>query len=179
MQEYLDRRYALAFYEILEARGRVEECLKELDEVVGIIDDSEDLLEIINHPDLSTSKKKQLFEDIFKGKIESSVLSFLLIIIEKNRMLELDGILEEMKKIHMERQHTIEAIVETVVPLTSEERNTLIEKLNKKYNKTIILKEQINEAILGGVFIKVANDIIDGTVKSKLMEMKKLVLKRK
>jgi F-type H+-transporting ATPase subunit delta len=179
MQEYLDRRYALAFYETLESRGRVEECLKELDEVVGIIDDCKELLEIIKHPDLSTSKKKQLFEDIFKGKIEDSILSFLLVIIEKNRMLELDGILEEMKKLHMERQHTVEAIVETVVPLTNEERNTLIDKLNKKYNKTIILTEKINEAIIGGVFIRVGNDIIDGTVKSKLAEMKKLVLKRK
>jgi F-type H+-transporting ATPase subunit delta len=177
MQEYLDKRYALAFYELVEEKGKVEESLNELAEVVNIINENKDLLEIIKHPDLSTSKKKQLFESIFKGKIDESVLAFLLLIIEKNRILELDGIVEETKKLHFERKNTIEAFVETVVPLTAEERKALVDKLQKKYGKTIILEEQINEAILGGVFVRVGNDIIDGTVKSKLEEMKRLALK--
>lgn len=177
MLEYLDRRYALAFYELVEEKGKVEICLKELAEVVDIIDNNKELLEILKHPDLSTSKKKQLFESIFKDNVENSVLSFLLVIIEKNRILELNGILEEINKLHLERKHTVEAFIETVVPLTDEERSVLKAKLEKKYNKSIILKETINEAILGGVLVRVENEIIDGTIKSKLEKMKKLALK--
>jgi F-type H+-transporting ATPase subunit delta len=177
MHEYLDKRYALAFYELAEEKGKALEYLNELAEVIKIIDENKEFLQIINHPNLSTSKKKQLFESIFKGKIEESILSFLLIIIEKNRMLEIDGILEEVKKIHLKRNKTVEAYVETVVPLTNEERDALINKLQRKYNKTIIIKEEINKDIIGGVFVRVGNDIIDGTIKLKLEEMRKLALK--
>lgn len=177
MHEYLDRRYALAFYELAEEKGKALEYLNELAEVIKIINENKEFLQIINHPNLSTSKKKQLFESIFKGKIEESILSFLLIIIEKNRMLEIDGILEEVKKIHLNRNKTVEAYVQTVVPLTDEERDALINKLKRKYNKTIILKEEINKDIIGGVFVRVGNDIIDGTIKLKLEEMRKLALK--
>jgi F-type H+-transporting ATPase subunit delta len=177
MHEYLDRRYALAFYELAEEKGKALEYLNELAEVIKIINENKEFLQIINHPNLSTSKKKQLFESIFKGKIEESILSFLLVIIEKNRMLEIDGILAEVKKIHLNRNKTVEAYVQTVVPLTDEERDALINKLKRKYNKTIILKEEINKDIIGGVFIRVGNDIIDGTIKLKLEEMRKLALK--
>jgi F-type H+-transporting ATPase subunit delta len=177
MHEYLDRRYALAFYELAEEKGKALELLNELAEIIKIINENKEFLQIIKHPDLSTSKKKQLFESIFKGKIEDSILSFLLILIEKNRMLEIDGILEEVKKIHLNRNKTVDAYVETVVPLTNEERDALINKLQRKYNKTIILEEEINKDIIGGVFVRVGNDIIDGTIKSKLKEMRKLALK--
>jgi F-type H+-transporting ATPase subunit delta len=177
MHEYLDKKYALAFYELAEERGKAEEYLNELADIIKIIDGNKELLQIIKHPDLSTSKKKQLFESIFKGKIEDSILSFLLIIIEKNRMLEIDGILEEVKKIRLNRNKTINAYVETVVPLESEERDALINNLQRKYNKTIVLKEQINKDIIGGVFVRVGNDVIDGTIKFKLKEMRKFALK--
>jgi F-type H+-transporting ATPase subunit delta len=41
------------------------------------------------------------------------------------------------------------------------------------------LEEEINKDIIGGVFVRVGNDIIDGTIKTKLKEMRKLALKTK
>jgi F-type H+-transporting ATPase subunit delta len=177
MHEYLYKRYALAFYEIGEEKERVEEYLNELKEVVRLIDENEQLLEIIKHPDLSTSKKKQLFNNIFSGKIDDDILSFLLILIEKNRMLELDDILQEVEKIHLDRMKVLDAYVKTVIPLTDEEKNALIEKLQKKYARTIVLKEEIDKDIIGGVFIRVGNHIMDGTIKSKFENIRKLTLK--
>jgi len=83
-----------------------------------------------------------------------------------------------MEKIHLERMNTLLADVKTVIPLTEEEKKTLMTKLENKYDKKIILKEEIDESIIGGVFIKVGNDVIDGTIRNKLKEMRKLVLNR-
>ncbi len=177
MHEYLDRRYALAFYEIAQQRGKTDEYLKDISDVVAIINKSDDFLEIIKHPSLSTSRKKNVFESIFKGKIEADILSFLLILIDKNRILELNGILEELRKIHLEKSGTVDAYIKTVVPLTNEERIALKDKLQKKYNRTIVLREEIDEAIIGGVYIRVGNDIIDGTIRLKFEEIRKKALK--
>ncbi|MCM8711650.1 F0F1 ATP synthase subunit delta [Clostridium sp. SYSU_GA19001] len=175
--EYLDRRYALALYEISEEKGKQEEYLSELNEIIKIIEDNNDFLKLIKLPDFNTSKKKEIFQNIFKGKIQNDVLSFLLILIEKNRLIELKGIVEEIKKIHLEKKRTIDAFVKTVVPLSSEERKSLLDKLQKKYNKNVILNEEIDKSIIGGVYVRVGNDIIDGTIKGKYEEIKKLTLK--
>lgn len=177
MNEYLDRRYALALYEVAEEKGKVKEYLKELDEVTKLIMNNEAFLSIIKHPHLSTSRKKEMFSDIFKGKISDDILSFLMILLEKNRLLEISGQLEEMNKIYLERNNTLSAHVKTVVPLDNDQKNELIKKLEQKYNKKILLNEEIDKDIIGGVYVRVGNDVIDGTIKSKFEEIKKITVK--
>lgn len=178
MYEYLDRRYALAIYKVAEEKGKVEQYLEELRNIVALIDGDENFQELIKHPQVSTSSKKKLFEQVFKGKVDEDLLSFLLVLIEKGRILQLEGKLREMEKIHLEKNNTVIGNVTTVIPLDGEERKTLVEKLERKFNKKVLLKEHIDSSIIGGVYVQVENEVIDGTVKSKLEEMKKLMLKR-
>jgi len=177
MHEYLDRRYALALYEAAEEKGKAEEYLDELNEIIKVMQVNEEFLQIVRHPHLSTSRKKDMFESIFKGRVHDDVLSFILILIEKNRISNLNGILEEMKKIHLERNRTVIAYVKTVVPLKDEEKASLKEKLQKKYNMNVILNEELDKDIIGGVFVRIGNDVIDGTIKAKFDEIRKLTLK--
>lgn len=178
MYEYLDRRYALALYQVAEEKGKVDEYLEDLRQIVDIIDKSEDFQQIIKHPQISTSKKKQTFISLFKGNVDEELLSFLLILIEKDRILYLKEKLNEMEKIHLERKNTLEAIVKTVLPLSKDQKHKLRAKLSEMYDKNIMLREELDNSIIGGVYVRVGNNVIDGTIKSKLDEMKKVVLKR-
>ncbi len=90
MYEYLDRRYALALYKVAEEKNKVNEYLKDLKEVVNIIKNSDDIYKILKHPEISTSRKKEIFTEIFKDKIDDGLLSFLLVLIEKDRILYLE-----------------------------------------------------------------------------------------
>lgn len=178
MYEYLDRRYALALYKVAEEKGKVEEYLEELRAVVALIKNDSNFLEVIRHPQVSTLNKKKLFNDIFQGKIDEDLLSFLLVLIDKGRILQLEGKLKEMEKINLEKSNTVVAKIKTVISLQDEEKKALIEKLEKKYSKKVLLEEEIDSSILGGVYVEVNNEVIDGTVKSKINEMKKLMLRR-
>jgi len=117
MYEYLDKRYALALYQVAEEKGKVEEYLNDLREICDLIDNNKDFYEVIKHPQISTRKKKQTFINIFKGKIDEELLSFLLILIEKDRMLFLREKLNEMEKIHLEKNNTLVAVVKSAIPL--------------------------------------------------------------
>lgn len=177
MYEYLDRRYALALYEVAEEKGKVQQYLQDLTEICDLIDNNKEFYEVIKHPQISTKKKKRTFINIFKGHIDEELLSFLLILIEKDRILFLKEKLKEMKKIDLERKNTIKGIVKTTIPLTNEEFDKLVLELEKKYNKHVILDQIIDKSILGGIYVRINNDVIDGTVKSKLEELKDLMLK--
>lgn len=178
MYEYLNKRYALAIYEIAEEKDKVENYLSELREVVSVINSNEEFLHVIQHPQISTSKKKEIFTNIFEKSLDEELIAFLLILIEKHRILFLHGILKEIEKIHLEKSNTLLANIKTVIPLKANERLDLISKLENVYKKTIILSEEIDSTLIGGVYVRVGNDVIDGTIKLKFEEMRKLMLKR-
>lgn len=177
MYEYLDRRYAVALYEVAEKKGKVQEYLKDLREICDIIDRNKEFHEVIKHPQIGTKQKKKTFINIFKGKIDEELLSFLLILIEKDRILFLREKLNQMEKVDLEHKNTFKGIVKTTIPLKEEEFNGLVSKLEAKYNKHIILEQIIDETILGGIYVRINNDVIDGTVKLKLEELEELMLK--
>ncbi|CAM2754686.1 F0F1 ATP synthase subunit delta [Hathewaya histolytica] len=176
MYEYLDKRYALALYEVGEKNGRVEEYLEDLREIVKMVKSDENFVKVIKHPQISTAKKREIFTLAFKNKIDDEVLSFLIILINKGRILYLEEKLKEMEKIYLERHNQLLAEVITAVPLIEVERRMLTRKLESKYDKTIILDEKVDETIIGGVYVRVGDDVIDGTIKSKLKDIEKLIL---
>ncbi|WP_102401442.1 F0F1 ATP synthase subunit delta [Haloimpatiens massiliensis] len=177
MYEYLDRRYALALYEVAEMKGKIDEYMNDLQEIVDLIKNNQEFLQVIKHPEITTSKKKKIFINVFKGKIDEDLLSFLLILIEKDRILYLEEKLKEMKKIHLEKNNILLAEITTAIPLNDHERTKLIDKLKKMYSKDIILKEIVDKKIIGGVHVKVGDDVIDGTIKTKINEIRRRVLK--
>lgn len=73
---------------------------------------------------------------------------------------------------------TVNGIVKTVVPLTEEQLTKLLAKLEAKFNKKILLKQEIDKSIIGGLYIEIDNEIIDATIRSKYQEMKGLMLNR-
>jgi F-type H+-transporting ATPase subunit delta len=178
MYEYLDRRYALAIYEVAEKKGKVDEYLNDLRSVCEVIENNKDFQQVIRHPQVNTTKKKQLFTDIFKGNIDDDLLSFMIVLIEKNRILYLKEKLIQMEKIDLERRNIIKGVVKTAIPLLPEELEKLKTIFEEKYDKTIIFNTEVDKSIIGGVYVSVGNDVIDGTIKSKIDEMKEIMLKK-
>lgn len=179
MFEYLDRRYALAYYQVADEKGKVDQYLQEFRELVDLIVTNADIIQLINNPQISTSRKQELIKDIFKGKVNDDLISFINIILAKKRIHTASGILAEVEKIYLENKNTVIAHVKTVVSLEDAEKEELVRKLKVKYNKNILLEEELDESIIGGVYVKVGDDIIDGTLKYKLGQIKELMLKEK
>lgn len=175
MYEYLDKRYALALYEVAEKENKVKEYIRDLKEIDEVIQGSKEITDVIKHPQISVQQKKKAFIEIFKGKVDEELLTFLLILIEKDRILFLKEKIKQMEKIHLERLNTLKGVVKTTYPLKEEDKLALIEKLKAKYNKDIILDEVIDPSIIGGIYLRIDNDVIDGTIKHKLDELKNII----
>lgn len=178
MYEYLDRRYALALYEVADKNGKIEEYIKELKDVANLIKSNKEFSEVVRHPEITTAKKKKIFKEVFQGQIDEYLMSFLLILIEKDRILYLEQKIKQMEKIHRQRQNIVVAHVKTVIALNENEKDILTRKLHDKYNKNILLKTEIDKDLIGGIYIRVGDDVIDGSIKNKFEELKKEI-KRK
>ena len=58
--------------------------------------------------------------------------------------------------------------------LSESQKNKLTEKLEKKYGKKIVLNLEIDENILGGGIIKVGSNVINGSLKHQIEDMKRM-----
>lgn len=179
MYEFLDKRYALALYKIAEEKDKVNEYIGVIGEICDIIDNDEGLHQIVEHPQISTSEKKKIFEKIFKGKVDDDILAFLELLIDKGRILYLREKLNQMKKIRLKKLNTVEGVVKSVVPLTDDEYDRLLKKLEKKFSKHILLDRQIDKSLIGGLYVKVENEVIDGSIKTKYDDMRLLMINQK
>ena len=58
MYEHLDRRYALALYDVAEEKGKVQQYINDLREICNLIETNKDFYEVIKQPQISTKMKK-------------------------------------------------------------------------------------------------------------------------
>ena len=56
-------------------------------------------------------------------------------------------------------------------PLVAKNEKTQL-KLSKKYNKNVTLENEVDQSILGGVLVRLGNTQIDGSVKTRLNNIK-------
>jgi F-type H+-transporting ATPase subunit delta len=67
--------------------------------------------------------------------------------------------------------------VQTAFPLTGTRRTKLKENIEKLTKKKVELETEINKEIIGGMIIRIENNIIDGSITNHLKNLKKTLLK--
>ena len=173
MEQISAARYGKALFEEGAQNGKTQIFLEQLNDVSQIISQNEKLMEILTHPAIRSEEKRKIVSDIFENKVEQEILKLLWLLIEHGRMNEIRTIYGEYKKFVYEYKGIKIAFVKTAVPMTEDEKNLLREKLSKKYNNEIEIDQQIDPSIIGGVFLKVDDEVVDGTVRGRLESMKK------
>lgn len=174
MYEFLDRRYAFALYKTCIENGNVDLVLEELKEIVDEIEENEGLRKIVKNPQINRYNKKRIFKEMFEGDIEDELLYFLLLLIDKGRILYLKEKYNQFRQIYLKRNNTVIAKVKSAVTLEENQKEALKFKLEQKYGKTIIMEEETDKSLIGGVLVTVGNEVIDGTVKGRLQELEEI-----
>lgn len=174
MYEFLDRRYALALYEMCVEAGNVELVLQELKEIVDEMDSNKDLIKIIKNPQINKFNKKRIFRELFENSLEEELLDFLLLTIDKERILFLREKYNQFKQIYLSESKILIAEVKSLISLSKGEKEALKINLEKRYGKTIVLKEKVDKSLIGGIIVRIGDEIIDGSIKNRLVEFKKI-----
>lgn len=166
-------RYAQALFEVGEETQTSSELYKELNELVDILNTNKNLYNLLKSPLISKDEKKNIIENIFKNQLSNNMNNFLKILIDKDRISIIENIKQSYKRLLNDKNNILEATAVTAVKLSEEEIKDLEKNLSIKYNKNVTLTNIIDETILGGVLVKLGNEEIDGTVRTRLSKMKK------
>lgn len=173
------RRYAEAFFSIARDNQKVDEYQQELDMVVEAIDSIEGLKDYYDHLLIPAKEKKELTTKIFADKISQTTLNFICMIIDKRRESYIAFITEEYKQMADELRNILKAEMFSAQEVPADEVSNLAEKLSATTGKTVRLTQQVDPSLLGGVKLRVGDQVIDATVAKKLAMLKNQLVKAK
>lgn len=155
-----------------------EKVLDELLLIKKLFDQNDKIYDLIATPVLSNDEKIRIIDDIFSSyDIEILVINFIKILIENNRIKYFSKIVDDYKEKYYKRNNIIEVKVFTVKQLSNNQLQKLGEKLTLLFKKSIVINNEIDESIIGGILLKVNNKQMDSTIKYKLNEVSELICK--
>lgn len=176
MAKLVSNRYALALFEAGLDIGKTSEFNKELDFLKLVFEKEAKLFQILNHPRISKSEKKDLIDNIFKGKLSEEMINFLYILVDKRREGFILDIVEKYKEIFNDHENILNVVAITAIPMDQSSKDKLQTILSNNLNKKVTLSNKVDKTIIGGVLLRVENKIIDGTVKGQLESIGKALV---
>lgn len=166
-------RYAEAIIDLAAEKNNLDGYLAELTSVNAICSDKTLNMLLIN-PEVSKSERKNILSGILKGKVQQEVLNFVLLLIDKERIGSLPGILRESVRLANERRKIMEIIIYTAFPISQDQIDTICEKFKKMYDATDIKVDvRVDPSLIGGVKVVIGDKVYDGSVRKKLAGLRK------
>lgn len=168
----IGRRYAEAIYEIANERNKIKEIYEVLNNLMVLFKENLEFKNLLTNPLVSISEKEQFLSEIF-NETEKDILNIVFYILEKDRLETIRSIVTEYLKIYYEKNSIMDVKAIFTRELTEEQKNKLIEKIEKQTNKKVNLEVAIDSSIIGGGVLKIGDRVIDGSIKKDLENWKR------
>ena len=106
------------------------------------------------------------------GGLNEGVRRVLGTLLDAGQMGLLGPILAEMEQIARPKAERRLARVSSAVPLSGAERATIQSRLTSKFGSDLEFQFDVDTALLGGVLLRIGDQVIDGSVAGKLAAMR-------
>ena len=178
MAKLVSTTYGEALFELAAENGREEEFLGEVETLKKLLEENPDFGRLMNHPKILKEEKLKVLEEVFSGRISKELLGFLYLIVTKDRYDEIDSILDFfIDKVKQHRGIGI-AYVATAIGLNEAQKKEIEDKLLSTTSFCRMeMHYQVEEDLIGGMVIRIGDRVVDSSVKTKLFELQRELLK--
>jgi F-type H+-transporting ATPase subunit delta len=164
--------YASALFSVARTEGNLAEVEDELFRFARTLESNDELRTTLTDAALPVSRRQQIVEDLLGGKANPVTVALASMVVGAGRSRDLVAIIDELVRISASEANRELAEVRSAVPLTDEQRSRLAEALGQATGKTIELKVVVDPSVLGGLVAQVGDTVIDGSVRSRLEQLK-------
>lgn len=171
-QRTVARRYANALYEEADEAGILEDVDDDVLMLRRSLESTGELSRFFKNPVISQEKKDKIVRVLLEDRVEGLTLNFLRLLVRKDRETMVKAILDQYQTLRDEHRGIVTARVQVAQPLSDEDRETLIEALEAKTEKTIRLHVQETPELLGGLVIRIGDRVYDGSVRNQLTNLR-------
>jgi F-type H+-transporting ATPase subunit delta len=167
--------YADAMFEVARAEGTIDEVEDELFRFARALDGSDELRTALTDPHIPASRRQQIVEDLIGPRATSTTTALVSMVVGIGRGRDLPAIIDSLVKKSAASHNKAVAEVRSVVELNPVQLSRLTDAIEKATGKQIEVKVVIDPTILGGVVTTVGDTVIDGSVRTRLEQLKNVI----
>ncbi len=176
-KEYL--KYSQALYMLAVENNAVEFYQDEVKTFSKLFSENNKLLSILNNAFLSLKERFQIIDKIFEKSSFTDIKNFIKILVEKHEILNVFSVFKSFNSLCNKRLGVKEGIIYSVENINNATVKKFESVIEKKIGSKIELYNVIDLSLIGGVKILVDDMIFDGSVKHKIVSLKKYLMERK
>ncbi len=168
MNKRAAERYALALFEAAEQLDKVDLIFGDMEAIGMTLAGSRELRSLLASPVVKPDVKSRVLEEIFKKQISKETMSFITLLVKKQREGLLAETTVEFRSLYEMKRGVLNASVESAVELREEERNEITTKLETMLGKKVTPTFTVDPAIRGGFVARIGDTLIDASLRHQL-----------
>jgi F-type H+-transporting ATPase subunit delta len=166
-------QYANALADIALEQGAAQPVLKQLMDFSAVYADSAELRNFLGSPAVAREDKHGVVEKLAARLGVSKILrNFLFVVIDHRRTPMIPEMVATYQQVIQQRQGMAEAEVSSAVELTAAQKTQLLQTLERLTGKQIQASYALDPALLGGAMVRIGDTIYDGSLRSRLNQMR-------
>ena len=167
--------YARALFEVARAEGTLDEVEDELFRFARSYESSDALRNALTDDMVPAGKRQAIVEDLLGGKATATTVQLVSMVVGSGRGRDLPAIIDKLVQRAASSKNLEVAEVRTAVPLTNDQQTRLRAALANATGKQLNLKVVVDPSVLGGLVASVGDTVIDGTVRTRVEQLKSLL----
>lgn len=169
----MHKGYATALFEL----SSDEKTNEDLKEISAVFLNNADYVELLSTPTLPKKERLDLLKVALGDRFSPILTDFVLLMCEKGVLSELALCQKEYEKLYKESVKETIAYVCSAVVLSEEEKSKLKTRLEKISGYKVTLECSVDKKLMGGITVEIDGKFYDGSVKSRLDDIKKVINK--
>ena len=164
--------YADALFAVAGAEGDLATVEDELFRFAQALRSDGELSSTLADQSVPVSRRQQVVEDLLGGKASATTTVLISMVVGAGRTAELPAIVDALVERSAASRNKAVATVRSAVDLTADQRDRLAAAINTRTGKAVEIKVVIDPTVLGGVVTEIGDDIIDGSVRRRLNQLR-------
>jgi F-type H+-transporting ATPase subunit delta len=167
-------RYAHAFASVATSSHLdTTAAQQQLNDFAGTLAGSHQLRQVLMNPSITTDQKLKVL-DAIAGRVSMfpQVRNFIAVIMDHQRLEDLNEILTEYHVVADEQANTAEAEITSAHPLNDQDRAELQAQVAKLAGGRVRATYHQDATLLGGAVVRIGSTIYDGSIRAQLQQLK-------
>lgn len=171
------RRYSAALADAAIAGGTADTVKNELGQWSEMFSASPELTAVFRNPAISQADKTKIVESIIgKTSPSKATANFVRVLAQNGRMSELGEINTKFNAVLDERSGLAAAHILSARELPDSEKAEFVSQLEKMTGKRVSVTFEVDPDLIGGAITRIGSTVFDGSVRSKLENLREQLI---
>lgn len=177
----IGKRYAVALFNAALAEDVLDQVNGDVTSFALLLEKENALRVFLSSHRVSADDKRDLLVAAIGDRASGLFVKFLLLLLEKKRLddfatREFADIAQPFEALYQEHAGIVKVGVVTAVPLDAELERKAKETIERRTGKSARIEKSVDPRIIGGMIMIADGQIIDGSIRSQLSELRQNLL---